>query len=180
MIMKRLAFSIVFFILLSNVRAQLSPQSADEILKQAYGQAVKENKNVFIIFHASWCVWCHRMDSSMNDKACKNFFDDNFIIRHLTVSESKDKKNFENPGADDLRKKYHGDDQGIPFWLIFDKEGKLLADSRMKENNIERNNVGCPANEKEVEYFIKTLRQTSGISEQQIELIRNRFRQNEH
>src|ERR1700730_10298358 len=76
--------------------AQQAPPSADNILKEAYQQAAKENKNVFIIFHASWCGWCHKMDSSMNDEKLKPFFDKNYIVVHLTVDESRDKKELEN------------------------------------------------------------------------------------
>jgi thiol-disulfide isomerase/thioredoxin len=178
-----LIFFISFFIFFSpGIKAQLSPQSADEILKEAYEQAAKENKNVFVMFHASWCVWCHRMDSSINDITCKKFFDDNFIIRHLTVDESKGKQNLENPGADDLRNKYHGDGQGIPFWLILDKDGNLLTDSKIREEGAAAEtgyNIGCPANEKEVNWFLKILQRTSKINAQEMEAIRKRFRKNE-
>jgi len=112
--------AILFF---SVAYSQQEPLSADDILQGAMQQAAKEKKNVLIIFHASWCGWCHKMDSSMNDKSCKNFFDDNYVTRHLVVDETKDKKNLENPGAVELRTKYHGDDEGIPFWLVFDKDG---------------------------------------------------------
>jgi thioredoxin-related protein len=181
--MRCLAFSIalaIFFLMSAN--AQPSPSSADEVLKEASRQATKENKNVLVMFHASWCIWCHRMDSSINDASCKKFFDDNYVISHLTVDESKDKQNLENPSADDLRKKYHGDGQGIPFWLILDKEGNLLADSKIRAENAAPetgNNIGCPAREKEVDYFLKVLQQTSKLSEQQLEVIRERFRKNE-
>lgn len=164
--------------------AQSTPPSADEIMKDAYQQAAKENKNVFVIFHASWCVWCHRMDSSMNDASCKKYFDDNYVIRHMTVDESKDKKNLENPGADEFRNKYGGKDLGIPYWLIFDPKGELLADSRIRMdgnvNSTPGDNSGCPAVEKEVDYFIKVLKQTSKLDASDEAAVRKRFRQNEH
>ena len=183
--MKKQSFS--FLLLLFTVallHAQPAPSSADEILKEAFKQATKEKKNVFIIFHASWCVWCHRMDSSMNDPACKSFFDDNYIIRHMVVDESKDKKELENPGADELRNKYGGKDQGIPYWLIFDANGNLLINSRMKSDNANPDasgdNTGCPATAKEVEYFIEVLKKTSQLSDAQEATIIKRFRENEH
>jgi len=181
--MKYPSFIIAFLIFFSSItKAQLASHPAEEILKEACDQAAKENKNVFVMFHASWCVWCHKMDSSMNDKTCKKFFEDNFIIRHLKVDESKDKKNLENPGADDLRKKYHGDGLGIPFWLILDKDGNLLADSKMRVEGTavdSGDNIGCPASEKEVDYFLKLLQQTSKINAQELDAIRKRFRKNE-
>lgn len=118
----------------------------------------------------------------MNDPACKKFFEDNYIIRHLVVDESKDKLALENPGAKELRTKYHGDGQGIPFWLVFDKEGNLLSDSKMRgkmEGPEKGANTGCPATEKEVAYFVEVLQKTSKLTGEQLEIIRKRFRKNE-
>ena len=181
--MKLSSIAVSFILLFSiTAKAQPSPPSADEILKGAYLAATKENKNVLIIFHASWCGWCHKMDKSMNDEVCKKFFENNFVIRHLVVDESEDKKNLENPGADELRKKYHGDGQGIPFWLVFDKNGKLLADSKMRDEGGSPEtgeNVGCPSSKNEVEYFISVLKKTTRLNSAQLETISERFRKND-
>ena len=161
------------------VKAQPMAPSANDILKEAYQQAAKENKKVFIMFHASWCGWCHKMDNSMNDPACKKFFDDSYVIRHLVVDEAKDKKGLEN---NELRTKYNGDGVGIPFWLLFDKDGKLLSDSKMRkegEGPEKGDNIGCPASEKEVASFIEILKKTSSINNDQVEIVRKRFRENE-
>ena len=119
----------------------------------------------------------------MNDESCKKFFDDNFVVRHLVVDEYNEKKKLENPGADELRAKYHGNGQGIPFWLIFDKDGNLLADSQMKPEGAgpdsKGNNVGCPAQEKEVAYFIQVLKKAAHMTAAEEAAIENRFRQNE-
>jgi len=164
--------------------AQARPPSASEIMTEAMQTAAKENKNVFIIFHASWCGWCHKMDTSIDDKSCKEFFQRNYVIRHLVVDESRDKKDLENPGANELRAKYHGDDEGIPFWLIFDKDGHLLADSQIRPIGMSADgkgeNVGCPATEKEVTYFIEVLKKTSRMSETEQAAVQKRFRQNEN
>jgi thiol-disulfide isomerase/thioredoxin len=165
------------------LHSQENPASADAILKDAYREAAASHKNVFVIFHASWCGWCKKMDASINDPACKKFFDDNFVIRHLVVYESPDKKNLENPGAMDLLKKYKGDDNGIPYWLIFDSQGNLLADSKRREKgagpDATGDNTGCPASETEVGYFVEVLRHSSGLDEAQLTIIANRFRKNE-
>ena len=166
-----------------NLNAQQAPASTDDILKEAYQQAAKENKKVFIIFHASWCGWCHRMDSSLNDKTCKQFFDQNFVIRHLVVYESKGKKDLENPGALELLTKYKGNDKGIPYWLVFDKDGNLLADAKMRAEGAdleaEGDNSGCPASKEEVEHFIKVLKKTTSLNQEALGIIEKRFRQNE-
>jgi thiol-disulfide isomerase/thioredoxin len=164
--------------------AQHGQPAASEIMREAMQMAAKENKNVFIIFHASWCGWCHKMDKSIDDESCKDFFYKNYVIRHLVVDESRDKKDLENPGADALRAKYHGDNEGIPFWLIFDKGGNLLADSQMRPKgaslDTKGENAACPATEKEVAYFIEVLKKTSQISEAEQAAVQKRFRQNEN
>lgn len=163
--------------------AQKPAPSAEQVLKQAYGQAAKENKNVMVIFHASWCGWCHRMDTALNDPSVKKFFDDNFVITHLTVMESPGKKNLENPGAEALLEKHRGKDQGIPFWLVFDSKGELLADAlippAVNTPDAKAKNSGCPATAEEVEHFIQVLRKTSRMNETQLAAVRKRFREND-
>ena len=162
--------------------SQRAPASAEEIMKEAYTVAKKENKKVMLIFHASWCGWCHKMDTSLNDASIKKYFDDNFVIRHLVVFESKGKENLENPGALEMLTKYKGSDDGIPFWLILDKDENLLADSRMKTtaNGVEKlKNTGCPASKEEVDHFIDVLKRTTSLKEDELEMIRRRFRKNE-
>ena len=157
--------------------------TAEQVMRTALTRAAKENKNVILMFHASWCGWCHRMDSSLNDPSVKKFFDDNYVITHLVVDESPAKKSLENAGANEFRIKYHGDGVGIPFWLIFDKGGNLLADSKIRingENEAGGNNIGCPANKEEVAYFLDLLRKTSHLKEDQLTLIAARFRKNEN
>jgi thioredoxin-related protein len=182
--MKRIFFSFLIAGAMA-LQACAQPVSATAILEEAYKQAAKENKNVFILFHASWCGWCHKMDTAMNDPACKKTFDDNYVIRHLVVYESEANKKLENPGALELLTKFKGNEQGIPYWLIFDASGNLLADSKARPEGVTDlsvgESVGCPATEKEVEYFISVLKKTTRIkvSDEQLELIRKRFRKNE-
>lgn len=180
--MKNLIFAFIICYTLPNTsfsQTQVKAIPANEVIAKAMATSVKENKKVFVIFHASWCVWCHRMDSAMNTPGIKSFFDKNFVITHLTVDESKDKKDLENPGANEMRTAWHGDNQGIPYWVILGKDGKVLADSRLIDGEGKSgNSVGCPAQPEEVDYFLSVLRQTTTASPQQLELIRQRFLKN--
>jgi len=172
----------VFYFSITSVFAQKAPLSAEEIMKEAFTSAKKQNKKVLVMFHASWCGWCHKMDTSLNDPSVKKLFDDNFVIRHLVVFESKGKENLENPGALEMITQYNGKDQGIPFWLIFDKDENFLADSRMKVkiNGVEKlQNTGCPASKEEVDHFIGVLKKTTELNDDQLQIIRTRFRRNE-
>jgi thiol-disulfide isomerase/thioredoxin len=179
---KKLLLPLLFIVSATTLFAQKAPASAEEIMKEAFTVAKKQNKKVMVMFHASWCGWCHKMDTSLNDASVKKFFDESFVIRHLVVFESKGKENLENPGALEMLTKYEGKDQGIPFWLIFDKDENFLADSRMKEtvNGVEKlQNTGCPASKEEVDYFVDVLKKTTDLKDDQLEKIRIRFRRNE-
>ncbi len=173
-----LALSFVFTQCNTPVESD-GPLSADVILAQAKKQAKKEKKNIFIMWHASWCGWCHRMDSLMLNDDVKDLFDNNYVIEHLVVKESKNNKHLENPGADTLLMDYLGDKAGIPFWIILDKKGKLLADSYMREAGIgfdqPGKNVGSPANPNEVDHFIKVLKESSDIDQAGLDQIAELF-----
>ena len=90
--------SLLFFLWVPVTHSQ-KPASAEIVLKEAMTKAKAEKKNVFIIFHASWCGWCRKMEASINDESIKQYFNDNYVIRYLTVYESGGKENLENPGA---------------------------------------------------------------------------------
>ena len=175
-----IVLGLLFFSYVSN--AQTAPESTDNILAATYKQAFKENKNVIVMFHASWCGWCHRMDAAMNDESCKKFFTDNYVIVHLTVEESEKNKSQENPGAEILKAKYHGEKAGLPFWLILDKQGKLLGDSYIRAKgtslDVPGDNIGCPAEESEVAAFVELLKKSSSLSDVQLAIIATRFKKN--
>lgn len=166
-----------FLVVSHPVYAQVPPSAAD-VLKEATEVAAKENKHVFIIFHASWCGWCHRMDSLMNSSNCKPLFDQQYVIRHLVVNESEKNKGLENPGAAELMAAHNGAGQGIPFWLILDSKGNVLTDSRIRAegSNQPGDNSGCPDTQEEVSYFARALTSTSHLTEAQVAVITTAFK----
>jgi len=172
-----LVFSLLLFA--ASIVAQQNPVPAKDILKVAYKQAAAENKNILLIFHASWCGWCDKMDSSINNPACKKFFTDNYIIVPLVVHESSEKKQLENAGADDLLKQYKAFDSGIPFWIVLDKHGNLLYDSFIKNADGSTTIIGCPATEDEVNAFVKILIASSALTDKELKIIYAVFRKNE-
>ena len=173
---KLLFCTITIMLFFSSLIAQ---EKAETILNTSFKKAKVENKNVFIIFHASWCGWCKRMDASMNDISTKELFNKNYVIGHLVVQEAKNKKHLKNEGAKELLKKYGGENSGIPYWLILDAEGNLLADSKMLKNELvlkqKGENIGCPGTVEEVEALIYKLKKTSNLNPEELAIIAKRF-----
>jgi thioredoxin-related protein len=155
------------------------PYPADYILETAMKVAKKEKKNIFIMWHASWCGWCHRMDSLMQRDDMKEYFEGNYVIEHMVVKERQELKHLENPGADSVLASYNGDKSGIPFWVILDKKGNLLADSFMREEGVGMDqpgdNTGCPAQPAEVDHLLKVIKETSDTDDAGLEKIRETF-----
>ena len=183
--MNKLFLSLTISILLSgvvNIANAQKVKSSTEIMEAAYKQASKENKNILLIFHASWCSWCKKMDAAINDKSCKKLFEDNYCIVHLTVEENDKNKNLENPGAEELKNKFHGESSGLPFWVILDNTGKLLGDSYIRKEgqstDLPGENIGCPAAENEVAAFSALLKRTSKLTEKELMIIEERFKKN--
>lgn len=163
-----------------SAAAKTAPEPAGAVLNAACAEAAASHKKVFLIFHASWCGWCHRMDSIMQAPVCKPLFDGQYVTTHLVILEGPTKKALENPGALELYTKYAGgDNQGIPFFLIIDKDGTVLQDSRIKAEGAAPgsggNNTGCPDSDEELTYFIRILHETSSLSPDQLATIRTQF-----
>ena len=182
--LKNLLSAILILFVVNLAFAQTSPPSADQVLKEAFKEAKATKKKVFVKFSASWCGWCHKMDDSMNDPEIKAYFDDYFVIKYLTVMESKGKENLENPGAMDLIKKYNSEGFGIPLWFIFDEKGKLLVDSQIRPAGVGmdvkgKSIIGCPASVGEVEAFVNILKLTTKLNDAALAKISARFRKND-
>ena len=73
--MKQKLLSIVTMLILVSTHVAFTQDSSEIILLKATEIAKKENKHVFIMFHASWCGWCKKMDNNINNLACKDLFD---------------------------------------------------------------------------------------------------------
>jgi len=135
---------------LSGIHAQ---ENVSTLLENAQTQAQEENKVILVKFEASWCGWCKKMTKDMKAPTTKKFFNDNFVVVPVVVRESAKNKKLENPGGNDLIKKYKGDKAGLPFWVILDKNGKVITNSYANGQNL-----GGPATLEEVRQFIRKLR----------------------
>jgi thiol-disulfide isomerase/thioredoxin len=181
--MKSILFlATLFFAVNTATMAQAPMPSTETVMQQAFAQAAKTNKKVLLIFHASWCGWCKKMEASINDPACKKMFEDNYVVTYIDVLEQPAKADLENPGSLDLLKQYKGEKSGLPFWLVLDANGKLLADSQVRKEgtglDAPGSNTGCPAQPDEVSFFTGILKNTSKLNATDLSVIEKRFLQN--
>jgi len=162
---------IIMLLALIAVQFGFGQEKADVVLNKALIQAKTENKNVLLVFHASWCGWCRLMEKNMNLPATKPLFDKNYVTAYLDVQQRGEKKSLENPGGQELMNKYKGETAGLPFWLMLDPKGNVLADSFDAKGE----NIGSPASPEEVVSFLAKLEKTSKLSKMELQTIRQVF-----
>jgi thioredoxin-related protein len=136
----------------------MAPPSAESLVDAAVKTAKSQDKVVLVHFGASWCVWCRHLDEMLQGPELGKLFADHFVIVHLTVQESDDKKQLENPGAEQLLAREGAGKSGVPVFMFFDQAGKKIADSLALPN---RANIGYPASPEEIQAFGGILEKTT-------------------
>ena len=135
------------------------PDSAQTILTTALTEAQSAHKNVLLIFHATWCGWCKRLETAFNDTTIKSIIDDNYIIAKLDVNERGEKiQSYENPGGQDIMSDFGGKNAGLPFLVFLNGKGKMIANTNVMPK---KQNIGYPGSKVEINEFIKLMKKTA-------------------
>jgi thioredoxin-related protein len=173
--MKKYFFILIMFAFFNlAATAQKTPATADEIVAATVAKAKQEHKKALVMFHASWCEWCKKMDASINDSACKDYFYKNFAISVIDVFEYGEKTALNNPGGDSLYEKYGGNN-GLPFWIIFDENGNALATANLSKTG---ESIACPNEEDDVNAFVNVLKKYTPITPEEAKAVHDRFVKN--
>jgi len=138
--------------------ASASTTSAKTLLSGASAKAAKEKKNVMVIFHASWCGWCHKLDDMLESRQFKSTFEKSYVITHIDVMEHDEKKVLENEGGEDLMTQLGATPKdGIPFFVMLKPDGTKIGDSRLPN----KANMGYPSEPQEVTAFMALLKKSA-------------------
>jgi thioredoxin-related protein len=152
----------ILFITICGKSQTLQPDSAQSVLKAAVSEAKSSGKNVFLIFHASWCSWCRRFESVLDAPKIRKLIGTNYVVVKLDVMERGEKiQALENPGALKVMEAFGGGEKsGIPYYVFLDGNGRMLANSNVMPG---KENIGYPGSKEEIAAFIQLLKKTAPL-----------------
>jgi len=144
------------------------PPSASSILDEAKARAAG-HRDIFLIFHASWCGWCKQLDKFIGSPEVEPVIRKYFVTAYITVQEEGDKKSLDTPGGDELLARVGGP-SGLPFFAFLDPQGAPIVNSiRPGQGGKPGANIGHPVEPYEVDWFLTMLpKAVPGITPQEI------------
>jgi thiol-disulfide isomerase/thioredoxin len=141
---------------------------AERAFADAKAQAAEQHKLIFLVFGASWCEPCHRMDAFLDAPETRQIFGKYFVLVKLNVAEKLgNHPELESPGGRDLALKLGGANSkggliGVPFFLFLDASGEPIVNSRRPVEGLPGGkNIGYPAKPEEIDWFMAMLRKAN-------------------
>lgn len=93
-------------------------------ISAALSTAQAENKRVLLKFGANWCVWCHRLNSTLHgDTAVERALAKDYIVILVDVNT----RNGTKRNAATVAKFGNPTQHGLPVLVVLDAAGKILT-----------------------------------------------------
>jgi len=174
-------FCIFFFMIRSALVNQRAAErrnfvsqsgEASALLSTAQSTAAAQNKQVLVVFHASWCPDCRHLDRWMARPAVKPIIDSHYVVLWLDEFEKSDSDVPENDGAADMMSRMsNGGADGIPFEAVFDQQGNVAGDPAITQDG---DDYGWPVTDKEMDGFVGALHAaTPGLTDTELSTLRS-------
>ena len=142
--------------LLAGPIALAGPPAAESVLTAAAKAGKPGKKNILVVFHASWCGWCRKLEGVLSAPSAKEILERHYERAGLTVLERGEKEALENAGAEELLASIAGKDAGLPFTAVLDRKSRLpIATSNTSGPGT---NIGFPGKADELDRFVGMLR----------------------
>jgi thiol-disulfide isomerase/thioredoxin len=160
---RKLAFILIFSILpCLYCSAERKLTVAETILAAAQKQAKHEHKGIFLIFGASWCGPCKRLDAFLNEPTNRSVIEKYFIVTRLTVAEQYGgNPKLNTPGGDKLFTQFGGPGNSVPFLVLLNNKANLITNSNRPIGNDKIDNIGYPDEPLEILWFVSMLKQAA-------------------
>jgi thioredoxin-related protein len=151
---------------------------ASVVMDAARTAAAAQHKSIFLIFHASWCGWCKKLDQFIESPEIKPIIDKYFVQARLTVQEQGAKKSLNNPGGDEVMAQAGGKYNSLPFFAFLNEEGDTIVNSvRPGEGNAAVRNIGHPVQPQEVDWFLVMVKKAApAMSPDEAKILENWLR----
>jgi thiol-disulfide isomerase/thioredoxin len=136
--------------------------SADQVLTQAEATAKAEHKKILLVFSASWCGPCQKLEKFLDDPVVHSVMEKSFVTAHMDVMENpKDQLHASNPGGELEMAKLGGGDQGVPYYAMLDDSGEWIADSKMPAGDGPPENLGYPSGPDQIDWFLHMVKKAA-------------------
>lgn len=130
---------------------QAPPQNAATVLAAAQERAKASKKPLLVRFGAPWCGWCNRFDAWFNHPQVSKVMNGRVELLKIDIERMT--------GGNDLLSKYRPKgSEGVPWSVMLDADGKVLATS-----DVDGKNIGFPVTEMDFVAF-RSMLKSAGVS----------------